>query len=44
MTATPETQADKFKDGTRAAKCDPDENHWEERLKKLAQQKSEKPE
>jgi hypothetical protein len=34
-------QSDKFKDAAREAECDPDEKHWEERLKKVAKQKSE---
>jgi hypothetical protein len=32
-------QAEKFKNAAREAECDPDEKHWEERLKKLAKQK-----
>lgn len=39
------TQSDKFKDAARDLGCDEDEGRWEERLKKVAKQKSgEKPE
>lgn len=37
-------QADKFKDAAREAGCDEDETRWEERLRKVAKQKMEKPE
>jgi hypothetical protein len=33
------SQADKFKDAARKAGCDPDEKHWEDRLKKVAKAK-----
>jgi hypothetical protein len=39
---TPDTnksQSDKFKDAAKEHGCDPDEKHWEERLKKIAEQK-----
>jgi hypothetical protein len=29
------SQSDKFKDAAREHGCDPDEKHWEERLKKV---------
>jgi hypothetical protein len=33
-------QAEKFKRAAREAECDADEKRWEERLKKVAKQKS----
>jgi hypothetical protein len=36
------SQADKFKDAAREAECDEDEGRWEERLKKIAKQRTEK--
>jgi hypothetical protein len=39
MTAVNKTQSDKFKDAAKEHGCDPDEKHWEERLKKVAKQK-----
>ncbi len=41
--ADEKTQADKFKDAARKAECDEDEARWQERLKKVAKQKPEKP-
>jgi hypothetical protein len=38
------TQSDKFKDAAREHGADEDESRWEERLKKVAKQKPEKPE
>lgn len=32
-------QSDKFKDAAKDAGCDPNEKHWEERLKKVAKAK-----
>jgi hypothetical protein len=40
----PKSQADKFKDAAKEHGCDPDEKAWEERLKKVAKTKPEKPE
>lgn len=37
------SQAQKFEDAAREAGCDEDEAHWEERLKKVAKRKPEKP-
>lgn len=38
-------QLDKFKEAARAAECDEDEAHWDERLRKVVKQKpAEKPE
>lgn len=43
--AEPKSQSDKFKEAARAAECDEDEAHWDERLKKVAKQKpTEEPE
>jgi len=39
-----ETQLDKFKDAARELECDEDEARWDERLKKVAKAKPEKPE
>jgi hypothetical protein len=39
MTGKP-TQSDKFKEAARAAECDEDEGRWEERLRKVARQRS----
>lgn len=47
MNATQKTtsnQSDKFKEAARELEADEDELHWEERLKKVAKQKVEKPE
>jgi hypothetical protein len=38
------TQSDKFKEAAREHEADEDETRWEERLKKIARQKPEKPE
>jgi hypothetical protein len=38
------SQSDKFKDLARELDCDEDEKHWDERLKKVAKGKPEKPE
>lgn len=41
--ATPDSkqsQSDKFKEAARELHADEDEKHWEERLKKVAKQKS----
>lgn len=35
-------QSDKFKDAARALECDEDEARWEERLRKVVQQKPDK--
>lgn len=40
----PKTQSDKFKDLARELEADEDEANWDERLKKLAKVKPEKPE
>jgi hypothetical protein len=37
------SQSDKFKDAARELGCDEDEARWEERLRKVAQQKPETP-
>jgi hypothetical protein len=37
-------QLDKFKKLARELECDDDEEHWDERLRKLAKAKPEKPE
>lgn len=37
-------QSDKFKDAARELECDEDEKRWEERLRKVAKQRAEKPE
>lgn len=37
------SQSDKFKDAARELEADEDEKRWEERLKKVAKQKPEKP-
>jgi hypothetical protein len=38
-----QTQADKFKEAAKELEADEDEARWEERLKKIAKQKVEKP-
>lgn len=38
------TQSDKFKEAARELEADEDEGRWEERLKKIAKQKIDKPE
>ena len=38
------SQSDKFKDAARELGCDEDEGRWEERLRKVAKQRPEKPE
>lgn len=38
------SQSDKFKEAAREAECDEDEARWDERLKKVAKGKPEKPE
>jgi hypothetical protein len=38
------TQADKFKQAARELEADEDEKRWEERLKRIAKGKPEKPE
>ena len=40
----PQSQADKFKAAARKSECDEDEARWQERLKKVAKAKPEKPE
>ena len=42
--AEPKSQADKFKEAAREHEADEDEKRWEERLKRVAKQKVEKPE
>lgn len=37
------SQSDKFKEAAEEHGCDPDEKRWEERLKKVAKQKVDKP-
>jgi hypothetical protein len=39
-----QSQADKFKEAARQLEADEDEGRWEERLKRLAKAKPEKPE
>jgi hypothetical protein len=39
-----QSQLDKFKELARELEADEDETHWDERLKKVAKQKSGKPE
>jgi len=39
----PKTQSDKFKQAARELEADDDEKRWEERLKKVAKQKADKP-
>ena len=43
MTDEPKSQLDKFKDAARQHEADEDEEHWDERLKKVAKAKPEKP-
>jgi hypothetical protein len=38
------TQSDKFKEAARELEADENEKRWEERLKKIAKQKPERPE
>jgi hypothetical protein len=38
------SQSDKFKEAARELEADEDEAHWDERLKKVAKGKPEKPE
>jgi hypothetical protein len=38
------SQSDKFKEAARELEADEDEKHWEERLKRVAKAKPEKPE
>ena len=38
------SQSDKFAQAAREAECDQDEGRWEERLRKVAKPKPEKPE
>jgi hypothetical protein len=44
MTGKPKSQADKFKDAAREHGADEDEKRWEERLRRVAKAKPEKPE
>jgi hypothetical protein len=44
MVAVNKTQLEKFKEAAREHEADEDEKHWEERLKKVAKAKQEKPE
>lgn len=44
MTNRPKPQSEKFKDAAREAECDEDEARWEEKLRKVAKAKVEKPE
>jgi hypothetical protein len=44
MSKLEKSQSDKFKEAARAAECDEDEARWDERLKKVAKGKPEKPE
>lgn len=44
MDDSKQTQSDKFKEAARELEADEDEARWEERLKKIAKQKVEKPE
>jgi hypothetical protein len=39
-----QSQSDKFKDAARELGCDEDEARWDERLRRVAKQKPEKPE
>jgi hypothetical protein len=43
MTEHKSTQADKFKEAAKEHEADEDEKRWEERLKKVAKAKPEKP-
>lgn len=43
ITGSDVSQSDKFKDAAQELDCDPDEKRWEERLRKVAKQRSEKP-
>lgn len=40
----PKSQSDKFKELARELECDEDEAYWDDRLKKVAKGKPEKPE
>jgi hypothetical protein len=44
MTDDKKSQSDKFKEAARELEADEDEARWEERLKKVAKAKPEKPE
>ena len=44
VTDEPNTQAEKFEKMAEELECDEDEARWEERLKKVAKAKPEKPE
>ena len=41
--ATKQSQSEKFKELARELECDEDETRWDERLKKVAKGKPEKP-
>jgi hypothetical protein len=43
MPSTDKSQSDKFKEAAREHGADEDEKRWEERLKKVAKEKPEKP-
>ena len=43
MNADNRSQSDKFKEAARELEADEDEKAWEERLRKVAKQKAEKP-
>jgi hypothetical protein len=44
MTESKKSQSDKFKEAARELEADEDEKRWEERLKRVAKAKPEKPE
>lgn len=44
MTDNRKPQSDKFKEAAREAECDGDEARWENRMRKVAKAKPEKPE
>jgi hypothetical protein len=44
MAEKPKSQADKFKEAAKEVEADEDEARWEERLKKVAKARPEKPE
>jgi hypothetical protein len=43
MTESKKSQSDKFKEAARELEADEDEKRWEERLKKVAKAKPDKP-
>jgi len=44
MTESDKSQSDKFKEAAKDHEADEDEARWEERLKRVAKQKADKPE